>query len=1111
MSAIFQPMYQPLAPVQSDDEGFEYEYDLSPREKMALAKAQLFAAERAESAQRRRARRESRQLSCAASLESGREGSIATASSSRSNSVYSTRPDTTIVAEPVAASAEPPSTPRSTHSSAMSSSPAPSLPLPPVPTKRTNSVDSLLSSIEADSVPSSPGSQAKRDMARRRSSRVRFSEQPDQLNFSVNLVPPVNAEAGPSHEPMRRESSIDGLRADLASISSSLGRRGSSRPTSIGSGSSYQGNSPHSTAGTFHWTTSSRGSYGSKTSRASRPSFASSISEPSARPEDIEMMIGEGADGLGEAFQPQTLPYPKVPAALSRLSFDTSSSSRWSADSGRSLESPPHDGDDLCEKGQLYPGLGQHFVPASLTSSELDSISLPMSALGVHVQVHRESLASLEGKRDGSMSSMEGDPWATIPGDRSRGSSMTGSLAGSASLRSSLSDIEVHASSPAASSTSSFKLTLPPRADSSVYATLLPGRRASGVPPNQRISFGNLVKLNRGPWFDPEIGLSPRSVPTSDPLNESLAKLVRVAAASAASEASSNSRENSVDEGPGGSVSTIEKMIGDGLPGGIESPGVEYLPFGMPQDPILPAYPRTDSALSGIMGFPIPPDRQVHQEGSLSVASALESSVSRSHMLHTLEKYVPDEEDTPLAKHVSAMPSPGVLPLTPEDEAATPVPGRPQVSLNSPLELEQGQMVQPLAVLSPELGPASPSAIMQDELEVQVETEIRPSSPDLGEMMRSIRARRVQTRSTSSRSSGEVEAGDQPARDDAFDDVESSDDSDLDLAAPLVDVAAKSRILTPGSRLLRQHSQPEPRSSPGMAPSPTQLRRTVSARPERLRTRSEGVAGRPQLSRRSAKEAGWSGSESEEEEWTKAVHRVSLARSTSARVGRHEGASIQGASFPQVSTAVIQAINAISPSDRRPGPSPLDRHSQTSTVSTSTIGTTAILTPALMEDLTPASVSLSRSSSAASASCHGSARSSGPGKFPWGASTPPRSPIRALFAKDKDRQGSRDGGVSTSTSGKRLETVRRTGRKALPPPTRYVDGWGEPEILIDGEGDGDKGYESWTASLSRQASSGASVSSMSLRSRLGSAHGSPTWPGGERLMGEQLDSERVVC
>lgn len=253
----------------------------------------------------------------------------------------------------------------------------------------------------------------------------------------------------------------------------------------------------------------------------------------------------------------------------------------------------------------------------------------------------------------------------------------------------------------------------------------------------------------------------------------------------------------------------------------------------------------------------------------------------------------------------------------------------------------------------------------------------------------------------------------------------------LVVASPLLDAAVFSGILSPNSRLLKTASP-------------------VSSRPGEKRSSSSSQALRSGLS--FTRGRGWSGSESEEEEFGKAIQTI-LSRRNSGR----PSLSRSGSTSSTTSQSSRRSDTRLA---TRPVLRPMaDRLSQLSNASTA--DSAGPLTPNDSDLSVPMSVKVQlpatpirRSSSASNSSS-----STIPGDFPWGGSAPSsptgsiragksghNSPTRKSFYED----------LNTTLQGVAKDKEKK---RRMPKPTRKVEGWGQPEVLLE---------DAWRDSLQRQ-------------------------------------------
>nr|ODN96047.1 hypothetical protein L204_03738 [Cryptococcus depauperatus CBS 7855] len=269
------------------------------------------------------------------------------------------------------------------------------------------------------------------------------------------------------------------------------------------------------------------------------------------------------------------------------------------------------------------------------------------------------------------------------------------------------------------------------------------------------------------------------------------------------------------------------------------------------------------------------------------------------------------------------------------------------------------------------------------------------------------------------------------------DDEGETEESDLDVSTPLAQVALRSKILTPHSRLV---SQPPIKTAIVRRARPI-VPRTVST--PALKSGWLLTSGK-----------GWSGSESEEEGWAKAV------RSVKARKAQ-KSCPASKRSTPKPSLQVSVERTSVR-DDLTPRASDFSgiyvqkRFSSISSTTATTISDTeGPLTPNLssgLPSMSPAiAYSMSRSASFTSPGAI-------PNDFSWAAPFPPTSPQHQSFMIDsKDCSSLRSVpsfssmSVLSRTTSRASRGSKRFSSKILPKPLRSVEGWGKPEVLLDDE------------------------------------------------------------
>ena len=281
------------------------------------------------------------------------------------------------------------------------------------------------------------------------------------------------------------------------------------------------------------------------------------------------------------------------------------------------------------------------------------------------------------------------------------------------------------------------------------------------------------------------------------------------------------------------------------------------------------------------------------------------------------------------------------------------------------------------------------------------------------------------------------------------------------ISSPLLDAAVSNGILSPTSSKL--------------SPSPTRrprISRLSTSSSDQLRSGLMLTRGR-----------GWSGSESEEEEFAQALRSIALrklaaprpkgARSLSTGT-QSSGASGSGGE----GSSRLYSINLNTARPLLQGAT--DRLSQLSNSSSAQSGPDSAgpLTPDPINNIpmsTHMALSLAHGPKTPPISRPASAASNGstvPGDYPWGRSSAPASPTGSIRSKRSGRSSGRNSGTSSpprsfyedlSSSLAVLSAPIRSGPKAkstLPPPTRQVEGWGWPEVLMDEQWDVDPMWDS---------------------------------------------------
>lgn len=249
--------------------------------------------------------------------------------------------------------------------------------------------------------------------------------------------------------------------------------------------------------------------------------------------------------------------------------------------------------------------------------------------------------------------------------------------------------------------------------------------------------------------------------------------------------------------------------------------------------------------------------------------------------------------------------------------------------------------------------------------------------------------------------------------------------------SPLLDAAVSSGILSPNSRLLKPASPLPSRSMP---------KRSLSSSSQALRSGLSFTRGK-----------GWSGSESEEEEFGKAIQSIVFRKNNS------RPPTLRSASANSPSTSFSgQTDNAL---HARHSARKMDRLSQLSATSSapSSVDSIGPLTPheaeitMLAKAILPP-VKLTRPLHSRHSSSHStSSGSTIPGDFPWGGSAP-SSPTGSVSGR-RSAYSSSDRNTFYQDLNQSLQSVamgkEKEKRRKMPKPTRKVEGWGRPEILLE--------------------------------------------------------------
>ncbi|ORX41048.1 hypothetical protein BD324DRAFT_35455 [Kockovaella imperatae] len=297
-----------------------------------------------------------------------------------------------------------------------------------------------------------------------------------------------------------------------------------------------------------------------------------------------------------------------------------------------------------------------------------------------------------------------------------------------------------------------------------------------------------------------------------------------------------------------------------------------------------------------------------------------------------------------------------------------------------------------------------------------------------------------------------------------------ADESDLDIHAPLVDIALKSRIISPNSRLARPTSGFSSSSSTfssstsrrratgvmsyGQGSAALYLQPFSSPASKRSSTRSSLGTLRPLSTPTRHSGEGWSGSESEEEEFVNALQAISLKRLSTPKLKRipsllktvraNRGSAMKS---PTSSTQNPRNLSPLCPTYGD------DQRRQSSIPAT--LGYSSLR--GFNSPRTPTSSRSNRFSGQSQTSQLSSGTLSGPESTPL---TPCSSNTTHRIRSDSPLLSPRyaERCDSDQSGGSKVADVPH-----LPRPTRRVEGWGMPEILIDEEwSSADEAIHGWS-------------------------------------------------
>ncbi|TYJ54392.1 hypothetical protein B9479_004980 [Cryptococcus floricola] len=545
---------------------------------------------------------------------------------------------------------------------------------------------------------------------------------------------------------------------------------------------------------------------------------------------------------------------------------------------------------------------------------------------------------------------------------------------------------------------------------------------------------------------DPELAFLPQALPYPK-IGRSLARLSTTSSLEPHSPRAARLSVASTISSPGSLSYTPSSSSSTSLPTDIDSPLVQFggLPHSNYPSPFaaMGVAPRRRSSLATHVLQVTEEDDGEKEDGStvwvdLSAPTTLAKPVlAPAAEIQVVEEILASPPMSPAVKthqrNDSTLSAIMAFPIPPDriEKKRTP----PPLLLPEPPRIIEDKLVdEPLPYMTGE-------TVSE---ETQVEEQTQPLSPQLGDLLKSVtRAKRRRT------SVSECDGSE-------------TDESDIDMAAPLIQAALSSKILTPRSRLLRQR--------PSLPPVSLQ-------RPAHFQQRTVSSPSVPLRSFGADK--GWSGSESEEEGWqgmkeskkfgprrtasaAAALRRASATPSPGLRINVDQDLTPKSSRlFPPSSTDMSPSLT---PTSRSPS------HKRLSSLSTSTAASTELpqtpMTSLMLPNLYPSSahsVDMHRkgsNTSDISVTSIGVALA-GPGDFPWGASSPPNSPVRAAFRRAGSQRSlasstsfsSLSLSRSTSDKGRRLskKDSKIFTKRQLPAPRQEVEGWGKPEILLDDE------------------------------------------------------------
>ncbi|KAE8541387.1 hypothetical protein D1P53_002746 [Cryptococcus gattii VGV] len=414
---------------------------------------------------------------------------------------------------------------------------------------------------------------------------------------------------------------------------------------------------------------------------------------------------------------------------------------------------------------------------------------------------------------------------------------------------------------------------------------------------------------------------------------------------------------------------------------------------------------RSDSSLSAIAAFPLPPVRTEAPQ----IKSAVTSIAKEKEMSQILQE---KEKSATVLSGENVCPSPPlVASLLSVDQNRKNVRAGKGVRTDDSPKMDTG--FSNLTV-----------------------SERRPSSPELHELINNMR----KTRKKRNGANGQTE--------------EETDESDLDLSTPLTKLAVNMKIVAADPQRLHDRSSACSFSSGSSysTSSPSDMGHPM---------RTGGVVLKND--RLMTSDYGWSEIESEEDAWNEAMEKRKSQKVRPSpnsnirprRAGRNTTPSVKSTvhideeATPKCSQAFfyhtpipIPSFTPRTPSTEVKRLSEVSSPTRATTNINSTEGSITSLSLFGSEHNVPMSYPFSSTSTASSTL----------DDFPWDASSSPSSPIQKIHTSES-RLTPRRSSISPSSTASDKETMVKNRKAAilrsLPRPLRDIEGWGEPEILFD--------------------------------------------------------------